>query len=63
MKKSCSITMITLCLLLFTNTIQAQTAQTKLNQVELIKQIIGTWQSNVGNDTVEVWENHPYVKV
>ncbi|HEY5122717.1 MAG TPA: hypothetical protein VIK14_03170 [Ignavibacteria bacterium] len=39
---------------------QAQTTQTKLNQVELMKQFIGTWQSSVGKDSVDVreWQNY-----
>ncbi len=40
----------------FTQFVQAQTTQTKLNQVELMKQFLGTWQANAGKDTVEVWE-------
>ena len=41
---------------MFSRESQAQTAQTKLNQVELMKQFIGIWQSNVGKDTVDVRE-------
>lgn len=42
--------------------IQAQTAQTKLNQVELMKQWLGTWQNDTNKDTVEIWEAKPYGK-
>jgi hypothetical protein len=42
--------------------IQAQTTQTKLNQVELVKQFLGTWQTNIAKDTVEMWEGKPYGK-
>ena len=51
MKKICSTTMIIVLLLLCTNGIQAQTQQTKLNQVELLKQFHGTWKSEMVNDT------------
>lgn len=60
MKKLFSIATIVVCLLLFTDAIQAQTTQTKLNQVELIKQFLGTYQGTVGKDTVEVWESQLY---
>jgi hypothetical protein len=43
MKKICFTTTIVIFLLLCTNGIQAQTTQTKLNQVELMKHFIGTW--------------------
>jgi hypothetical protein len=51
MKKICSITMIAVFFLLFTNGIEAQTTQTQLNQVELLKQFLGSWKSEVGKDT------------
>jgi hypothetical protein len=47
-------------LIFFTNGIQAQTTQTKLNQSELIQQFLGTWQHNLGKDTIEVWEVQQY---
>ncbi|TAL77512.1 MAG: hypothetical protein EPN88_02585 [Bacteroidetes bacterium] len=37
-----------------------QTTQSTLNQTELAKQFLGTWQSNIGKDTVEVWESQLY---
>jgi hypothetical protein len=46
-------------LLLCTNGIQAQTTQTKLNQVELMKQFIGTWKSET-NDTTYIIEDKHY---
>jgi len=35
--------------------IQAQTTEKKLNQVELMKQFLGTWKCNPGRDSVETW--------
>ena len=49
-------------LLIFTNGILAQTTQTNLNQVELMKQLIGTWQATVGQDTINIWEAKPFGK-
>jgi hypothetical protein len=43
MKTFCLTTIIAITLLLCTHGIQAQNTQTKLNQVELMKQFIGTW--------------------
>lgn len=48
-------TIFAVSLFLCTNGLWAQTEQTKLNQVELMKQFIGTWES-VGNDTTYIWE-------
>jgi hypothetical protein len=62
MKTLCLTVMAFVLLLLYTNGIQAQTTQTKLNQVELMKQLIGTWQANVGKDTIEVWDCQQYGK-
>jgi len=62
MKKLSLTTLIFAFLLLSFNGIQAQTAQTKLNQVELVKQWLGTWQNDVNKDTVDIWEAKPYGK-
>jgi len=62
MKKICLTITIAAFLLILTNGIQAQTTQTKLDQVELMKQIIGKWQADVGKDTIEVWECQQYGK-
>ena len=43
--------MIVVFMLLCSNGIQAQTTQTKLNQVELEKQFIGNWKCELGKDT------------
>jgi len=42
---------IAVFLLYLPNRIQAQTTQTKLNQVELFKQFIGTWKCELAQDT------------
>lgn len=53
---------VVVLLLLYTNGIQAQTTQTKLNQVELAKQFLGTWQLDRNKDTVNILEAKPYGK-
>jgi hypothetical protein len=39
---------------------EAQTAKAQPTQLELLKPFIGTWQTNIGADTVEVWDCQPY---
>jgi len=56
MKTFCFSTMIVVFLLLCSNGIKAQTTQTKLDQVELMKQLLGNWQANVGIDTILLFE-------
>ena len=60
MKKLCLTIRIAVFILICSTGMQAQTTRTKLNQVELMKQFIGTWQSNVGKDSVDVreWQNY-----
>ncbi len=48
--------MIGLHISFIVNPVQAQTTQNKLNQVELMKQFLGTWQTEMGKDTVQVDE-------
>ena len=55
-----SIPAIAALLLLCSNGIQAQTTQTKLNQVELMKQFIGYWKSDFAKDTTRFWDVKPY---
>lgn len=63
MKTFCLTAMIAVFLLLSTNVIQAQTTQTQLNQVELIKQTIGTWKGEFTNkDSTIVCEMNLYGK-
>jgi hypothetical protein len=47
-------------LLLCSNGIIAQTAKPQATQLELMKQFLGTFQANVGKDTVEIWESQLY---
>jgi len=50
MKTFCLTTLIVAFPFLSTNRMQAQTAQTKLNQIELNKQFLGTWKAIDGNE-------------
>jgi hypothetical protein len=60
MKKICLAALIEIFLLVYSIGIQAQTAETQINQLEIMKRFIGTWQTNVGTDTIEVWDCQPY---
>jgi len=60
MKKSCLTITIVIFLLLCTHRLQAQTTQTKLNQVELMKQFVGSWECNVAKDTTRFWDVKSY---
>ena len=62
MKKLCLTIVVFVFLLSISNVIQAQNTQTKLNQVELMKQWLGTWQNDTAKDTIEIWEAKPYGK-
>jgi hypothetical protein len=55
MKKLFQPLMILVFLFFFTNCLMSQTTQTELNQVELMKQFIGTWKSTE-KDTTYIWE-------
>jgi hypothetical protein len=59
MKISLLTTLLVAFLLLFTNGIRAQTTQTKLNQVELMKQFAGTWKSEK-HDTAYIIDDKLY---
>ncbi len=59
MKAVCLTTMIAV-LSFCTVGIQAQTTQTKLDQVELMKQFVGTWETEIGKDTSAYWDMEPY---
>jgi hypothetical protein len=59
--KTLSLTsMIVVFLLFCTNETQAQTTQTKLNQVELMKQFLGTWKSEMVQDTIWTGEGKSF---
>jgi len=62
MKKNFLIMTMAVSLLVCSTGILAQTEQTQLNQLELMKQLLGTWQASVGMDTVEVWDYQQYGK-
>ena len=50
MKKIASTNLLFVFLLFLFNGIQAQTPQPKPDQLKLIQQFIGTWQSEIGKD-------------
>ena len=60
MKTFCLTTVIVVFLLCCTNGIQAQTTQTKLNQVELMKQFLGAWKSEMVQDTIWTGEGKSF---
>lgn len=60
MKKLWLLSSIAVFLIFCMSVVQAQTIQTKLNQVELMKQFIGTWKCEVGKDTTYFWEAKSY---
>lgn len=53
-------TMLVISVLFCSMGIDAQKPQTKLNQLELYKQYLGTWQAEIGADSVEVRECREY---
>ena len=52
--------MIAAFLLLFTNCIQAQTTQAKLDQLKLTQVFVGTWQHVISKDSIEIAEFQQY---
>ncbi len=42
------------------NVMQTQTTQAKLNQVELMKQFLGSWKCDISKDTTIIFEGKPY---
>lgn len=60
MKIFCKTILIVLSLLMSMNEIQAQTKQAPLDQVALMKQFIGTWECELGKDTMLVTTNKPF---
>jgi hypothetical protein len=59
MKKLCLTTAIVVFWMIYSIGLQAQTTDAKLNQVELMKQFLGTWKAEFGKDkdTVALLEN------
>ena len=40
----------------------AQSSETDLDQVELVKQLVGKWTAETGEDTTVIWEVTPFAK-
>jgi len=55
-------TLVFVFLLTCSTGIHAQTAKSNLDQIKLMQQATGTWQGDVGKDTVEVREMQQYGK-
>jgi hypothetical protein len=55
-------TIIALFLSLWSNEIPAQTKQSELNQMELMKQLLGTWQRTIDEGTVQILETKLFGK-
>lgn len=55
-------TLMFVFLLIFPNGIHAQTAKSKLDQVKLMPQRVGTWETTVARDTVLVRDHQEYGK-
>ena len=60
MKRSFITIFIALSILINMNRIQAQTTNIQLDQVELMKQFIGTWKGEFGDNSVFVCENKQF---
>jgi hypothetical protein len=60
MKKSFIVTLFVLFVVVCTNGLKAQTGPADLNQVELMKQFVGTWENKSIKDTVYTAEFKPY---
>jgi hypothetical protein len=58
--KKIRFTVLVVFLMLCSNGIQAQTTQTKLNQIELHKQFLGNWKCELGKDTSCIFEIVPF---
>ena len=55
--KKFSLTIVAVITSIIFNGLQAQTTQPKLNQVELMRQFLGIWKSEIGKDTIVIGEN------
>jgi hypothetical protein len=49
--------LITLC---FSMSLHAQSSENSLDQAELMKQFVGTWANEFGEDSVVLWKMTPY---
>lgn len=61
MKKLC-LTMTAVFFLVCSIGVQAQATQAQLNQMELMKQFLGTWQATFPNDTIVTFEMQQFGK-
>ena len=60
MKKLFLQTAIIVSLLLLSTFVQGQTSQMQLDEVKLTQRFIGTWQEDLGKDSVNLWEVQQY---
>jgi hypothetical protein len=60
MKKKLLLTAIAALLLFCVNGLLAQNTQTKLNQIELMKQFIGSWKCDIAKDTAIITDITPF---
>ena len=60
MKKIYTLSMIVLLFVVCTLPLNAQSKQSRLNQADLLKQFIGTWENATNKDTVFIAEFKPY---
>ena len=60
MKNNHLIPAVLVFLIVCQSAITAQNNEPALNQLELMKQFTGKWQSEPGKDTIEIWDNHLY---
>ena len=60
MKKFCLTNAIVVFLLFLSAGMLSQTTQKQLNQMELMKQFIGTWKYELGRDTFHISETKPF---
>ena len=56
MKKLCLTSSLPVILLLYVSNVQAQITETKLDQLELYKQLTGIWRYDFNADTILFWE-------
>ena len=62
MKKTIfSILILSFITLYFSVSVNAQSSEKDLDQVELMKQFIGKWICEIGEDTIQIWECIPYI--
>jgi len=56
------VTVIVVFILMCSTGIHAQTAKSNLDQSKLMQQWLGTWETILGKDSIEVWECQKYGK-